>query len=43
MNQWMWAYIKPYVLQQLSQKMVVAQDNANNTNDDRVQQNVANA
>lgn len=43
MNQWMWAYIKPYVLQQLMQKTVVALDNANNANDDRVQQNIPNA
>jgi hypothetical protein len=39
----MWAYIKPYILQQLMQKTVSALDNANNANDDRVQQNVTNA
>jgi hypothetical protein len=34
-NQWMWAYIKPYILQQLIQKGSFPYDNANNAQDQR--------
>jgi hypothetical protein len=37
LNQWMWAYIKPYVLQQISQKLVTQLDDANNTQDNQSQ------
>lgn len=41
MNQWMWAYIKPIILQQLMQKGVFPIDDANNAEDARTEQNVA--
>jgi hypothetical protein len=40
-NQWMWAYIKPIILQQLMQKGVFPVDDANNAEDMRTEQNVA--
>lgn len=40
-NQWMWAYIKPIILQQLMQKGVFPLDDANNAEDMRTEQNVA--
>jgi hypothetical protein len=40
-NQWMWAYIKPIILQQLMQKGVFPIDDANNAEDARTEQNVA--
>lgn len=40
-NQWMWAYIKPIILQQLMQKGVFPMDDANNAEDMRTEQNVA--
>lgn len=40
-NQWMWAYIKPIILQQLMQKGVFPLDDANNAEDARTEQNVA--
>jgi hypothetical protein len=36
MNQWMWAYIKPIVLQQLMQKGMFQVDDNNNAEDERV-------
>jgi hypothetical protein len=33
-NQWMWAYIKPQILQQLLQKRQIPVDDNNNSNDD---------
>ena len=35
-NEWMWAYIKPQILQQLMQKLQMPMDDNNNGNDDRV-------
>jgi hypothetical protein len=32
-NQWMWAYIKPYILQQLMQKGGLPYDSSNNAQD----------
>lgn len=37
-NQWMWAYIKPYILQQLMQKGTNVMDDSNNAQDDKVPQ-----
>lgn len=34
MNQWMWAYIKPQVVQQLLQKLQIPQDDTGNAQDD---------
>jgi hypothetical protein len=37
-NQWMWAYIKPYIIQQLMQKGTQIQDDAINAEDQRADQ-----
>jgi hypothetical protein len=42
-NQWMWAYIKPYILQQLMQKGIIQLDDANNAQDNKSQQIAPNA
>lgn len=34
LNQWMWAYMKPQILQQLMQKRQIPLDDSNNNNDD---------
>jgi hypothetical protein len=39
-NQWMWAYIKPYILQQLMQKGTMVYDDAVNAEDQRTDQPV---
>jgi hypothetical protein len=33
LNQWMWAYMKPYIVQQLVQKMAFSNDDANDAQD----------
>jgi hypothetical protein len=38
MNQWTWAYIKPYIIQQLMQKGTQAYDDAVNSEDQRADQ-----
>ena len=43
LNMWMWAYIKPYILQQLMQKGIAQLDDANNAQDSRTQQVAPNA
>lgn len=40
-NQWMWAYIKPYIIQQLMQKSIIPVDDSNDTEDGKTEQNVA--
>jgi hypothetical protein len=37
LNLWMWAYIKPYVLQQLMQKGTNTLDDANNAEDGKTE------
>ena len=37
-NQWLWAYIKPIILQELIQKGMFKYDDANNTEDERASQ-----
>jgi hypothetical protein len=39
----MWAYIKPYILQQLMQKGIIQLDDANNAQDNKSQQIAPNA
>ena len=39
-NQWMWAYIKPYILQQLVSKGMYTKDDANNAEDTKPAGNV---
>jgi hypothetical protein len=41
MNQWMWAYVKPQVMQQLLQKRQLPQDDSGNAQDDLADGNVA--
>ena len=36
-NQWMWAYMKPYIIQQLTQKAMFSFDDANNAEDQRAE------
>lgn len=38
-NQWMWAYIKPYIIQQLLQKQTIPLDDSNNAKDDKTELN----
>lgn len=40
MNLWMWAYVKPQVLQQLMQKSTNALDDANNAEDGKTEQGI---
>ena len=35
LNQWMWAYIKPQIVQQLIQKQQIPQDNENDAKDNK--------
>jgi hypothetical protein len=39
LNQWMWAYMKPYIIQQLAQKGMYPLDDANNAEDQRADTN----
>lgn len=36
LNQWMWSYMKPYIVQQLLQKIQLSNDDSNNMKDDKI-------
>ena len=42
MNQWTWAYIKPYIIQQLMAKGANIQDDSNNTEDSKTEERIGN-